>query len=130
MRLHQDAADNTNHYLADTKAKLDESQVDNEALCNANNNNVTETATEMVGGVDAAPYGDVPKYSFKRIFQHINAFISGRGKWRQHAIDILNMRPLKHLLIALVIVILRETLFTQKKWARAVDMHHGLNFGG
>jgi hypothetical protein len=116
--------------MADTEVKLAESQVENEALCNSSNNNVMDTAAEMVGDVDAAPYGNVPKYSSKRLFQHVNAFIGGRGKWKQHAIDILNMRPLKHILIALVIVILRETLFTRKKWARAADMHHGLNLGG
>jgi hypothetical protein len=122
--LAQDAADNANCYLADTEAKLAESQVENEALCNDNNNNVIETVAEIVGGVDAAPYGDVPKYNYKRLFQHVNAFISGRGKWNQHKIDILNMRPFKYLLIALVIVIFCETLFTLKKWQSAVYMQH------
>jgi hypothetical protein len=40
------------------------------------------------------------------------------------------MRPLRHILIAPVVAILCETLFTKKKWARAFNMHHWLNIGG
>jgi hypothetical protein len=61
---------------------------------------------------------------------HVNAFVRGQGKWVQHAKDLLNMHPLWHILSGLVVVLLRETLFTKKKWARAVDMNHGLNLGG
>jgi hypothetical protein len=40
------------------------------------------------------------------------------------------MKPLMHLLVGLVVVLLRETIFTKKKWSQAVDMNHGLNLGG
>jgi hypothetical protein len=40
------------------------------------------------------------------------------------------MIPLRHLLLGLVIVFLRETMFTRKKWSQAVDMNHRLNLGG
>jgi hypothetical protein len=49
-----------------------------------------------------------------KVFQYINAFYKGRGKWVQHAKDILNMTPLRYLIIGFVIVFLRETLFTKK----------------
>jgi hypothetical protein len=48
----------------------------------------------------------------------------------QRAKDLLNMRPLRHILIGLVVVPLRDTLFTKQKWAQAIDMNHGLNLGG
>jgi hypothetical protein len=59
----------------------------------------------------------------------VNTFIRDRENWQQHAKDRLNRCPLGHLLIDLVVGLLHETLFTKKKWARAVDMHHGLNLG-
>jgi hypothetical protein len=39
------------------------------------------------------------------------------------------MKSLRHLLVGLVMVLLRKTIFT-KKWAQSVDMNHGLNIGG
>jgi hypothetical protein len=57
-------------------------------------------------------------------------FVKEEGKWAQHVKDILKMTPLRYLLISFVIVFLRETLFTKKKSAQAVDMNHGLNLGG
>jgi hypothetical protein len=62
-------------------------------------------------------------------FQYMNLFIGGRSKRFQHANDLLNMGLLRHLMIGLVILLLRETMFTKKKWAQAVDMNHGLNLG-
>jgi hypothetical protein len=73
---------------------------------------------------------NMKRYSPTTLFRYINAFCKGRGKWAQHAKDILNMTPLRYLLIGFVIVFLRETLFTKKKWAQAVDVNHGLNLGG
>jgi hypothetical protein len=70
------------------------------------------------------------RYSAAKLFQYINAFCKGRGKWVHHAKYILNMTPLRYLLIGFVIVFLRETLFTKKIWAQAVNMNHGLNLGG
>jgi hypothetical protein len=40
------------------------------------------------------------------------------------------MSTLRYLLIGFVVVFLRETLFTTKKSAQAVDMNHGLKLGG
>jgi hypothetical protein len=40
------------------------------------------------------------------------------------------MIPLQHLLIGFVIVFMRDTMFTKKKWDQAVDMNHGLNLRG
>jgi hypothetical protein len=48
----------------------------------------------------------------------------------QHAKYVLNMAPLLHLLIGLMSVLPRATLFAKHKWAHAVDMNHGLNLGG
>jgi hypothetical protein len=48
----------------------------------------------------------------------------------QHAKDLLNMRPLQHILIGLVVVLLCQTLFTKKKWSEAVDINHGFNLRG
>jgi hypothetical protein len=74
-------------------------------------------------------YGKAKKYCPNNFFQCINIFTHGRGKWIQHAKDLLHMIPLRHLLIGLVIVFLRETMFTRKKWSQAVDMNHGINLG-
>jgi hypothetical protein len=60
------------------------------------------------------------KYCPTKLFQHVNLFSKGRGKWVQHAKDSLNMTPLRYLLISFVIVLLRETMFTKQKWAHAV----------
>jgi hypothetical protein len=51
------------------------------------------------------------QYSATKLFQYINAFYKGRGKWVQHMKEILNMAPLRYLLIGFVIVFLREILF-------------------
>jgi hypothetical protein len=48
----------------------------------------------------------------------------------QRAKDILNLAPLRYLLIGFVIVLLRETMFAKQNWAHAVTMNHGLNLGG
>jgi hypothetical protein len=40
------------------------------------------------------------------------------------------MKLLRHLLVGHVVVLLRETIFTKKKWAQAVYLNHGLNLGG
>jgi hypothetical protein len=75
------------------------------------------------------PYRKARTYVSHNVFVHLNKFIRDRGKLRQHAKDLLNMRPLIRLIIVLAVALLRETLFTQKKWERAVDMHHALNLG-
>jgi hypothetical protein len=73
---------------------------------------------------------NVKKYWTKKVFHHVNSFCKLRGKWVQHAKDILNMAPLYHLLIGIVSILLRETLFTKHNWEQAGDMNHGLNLGG
>jgi hypothetical protein len=95
-----------------------------------------EADTDLIGE-DEDDYDDeVPDpgkaqpYVARKFIVQVNIFIHGRGGWQQHATYLLNMCPLRHLLIALVIVLLRGSLFTKKKWARAVDMHRGLNIGG
>jgi hypothetical protein len=55
------------------------------------------------------------KYSATKLFQHLNSFCKGRGKWVQHAKAVLNMAPLRCLLIGFVIVLGCETLFTKTK---------------
>jgi hypothetical protein len=75
-------------------------------------------------------YGKAKKYCPSNFFQYIHIFILGHGKLIQHAKDLLHMSLLQHLIIGLVIVFLRETMFTRNKWAHAVDMNHGLNSGG
>jgi hypothetical protein len=79
---------------------------------------------------EAEMYGKAKKYCPNNFFQYINILIRVHGKWIQHAKDLLHMSPLRHLLIGLVIVFLRETMFTRNKWAQAVDMDHRLNLGG
>jgi hypothetical protein len=80
--------------------------------------------------MDAGDYGKVNDYLPYSFFIHINSFIRGRGKWFVHAKDLLNMKPLMQFLVGIVVVLLRETIFTKKKWIQAVDMNHGLNSGG
>jgi hypothetical protein len=63
------------------------------------------------------------------IFMHVYAFVRGHRKWVQRTKDLLTMRPLWHILIGLVVVMLHETLFTANKWAQEVDMNHVLNIG-
>jgi hypothetical protein len=83
-----------------------------------------------VGAMYAGDYGKANDYLPYSFFIHINSFIRGRVKWFVHANDLLNIKPLSHLLVTLVVVFLRETIFTKKKWAQAVDMNHGLNLCG
>jgi hypothetical protein len=51
------------------------------------------------------------------------------GKTMHHVTYILNMTHVHHLLIGFMIVLLRESLFMNQKWAQAVDMNQGLNLG-
>jgi hypothetical protein len=75
-------------------------------------------------------YGKAKKYRPNNSFQYINIFTPGRGKWIQHAKDLLHISPLRHLVIGLMILFMREIMFTRKKWVQAVDMNHGLNLVG
>jgi hypothetical protein len=80
------------------------------------------TQSPNVGAMDAGDYGKAKDYLSYSFFIHINSFIRGRGKWFVHAKDLLNMKPLRHLIFGLVVVLLRETIFTKKKWAQSVDI--------
>jgi hypothetical protein len=60
------------------------------------------------GAIDASDYGKVNYYVPYSCFMHTNAFIRGHGKWVVHAKDLLNMKPLRHLRVGLVVVILSK----------------------
>jgi hypothetical protein len=97
-------------------------------------NNATEIAEDATDVTEMQEdtknrWSRMNKYSATKLFQHLNWFCKGRWKCVQHAKCILNMAPLRYLLIGFVIVFLRETLFT-KKWSHAVDMNQGLNLSG
>jgi hypothetical protein len=86
-------------------------------------NNATEITEDAIDVTEMEVDSEIhlPKmkqYSLTKLFRYINAFCKGRGKWAQNAKDILNMTPLRYLLIGFVIVFLRETLFTQKNGHR------------
>jgi hypothetical protein len=83
-----------------------------------------------VGAMDDGDYGKANDYMPYSFFVHINSFFRGRGKWFAHAKDLLNMKPLRHFLVGHVVILLRETVFTKKKWTQAVDMNHGFDLGG
>jgi hypothetical protein len=116
-------------------AAMEEASIARDFLRDVILNNATEIAedatntTEMMEGTKKT-WSKMKKFCATKLFQHLNSFCKGRGKWVQHAKDILNMAPLRCLLIGFVMVLLRETLFTKKKWAQAVDMNHGLDLGG
>jgi hypothetical protein len=82
-------------------------------------NNATEITEDVIDinktEVDSENrWPKMKRYSATKLLWYINAFCKGRGKWVQHAKYILNMTPLRYLLIDFVVVFLRETLFTQK----------------
>jgi hypothetical protein len=79
---------------------------------------------------EAAIYGKTKKYFPSGVFQYMNLSTRGLCKWFKHARDLLNMIPLRHLMIGLVILLLCETMLTKKKCALAVDTNHGLNLRG
>jgi hypothetical protein len=86
-------------------------------------NNATEITEDAIDVTEMEVDSEIlwPKmkrYSPTKVFWYINAFCKGRGKWAQHAKDILNMTPLRYLLIGFVIVFLRKTLFTKKNGHR------------
>jgi hypothetical protein len=89
-------------------------------------------ASDLIGtpAQEADTYRKAKKYGPNTFFQYTNLFTRGRGKLLQHAKDLFNMSPLRHLLISLVVVLLCETMFTTKKWAHAVHVNHSLNLGG
>jgi hypothetical protein len=60
------------------------------------------------------PWAKIKRYSPIDLYRYINSFCKGRGKWAQHAKDILNMITLWYLLIGFFVLFLRETLFTKK----------------
>jgi hypothetical protein len=74
---------------------------------------VTEMEVDFENG-----WPKMKRYSATKLFRYINSFCKVRGKWVQHAKYILNMTPLRYLLIGFVIVFLRETLFTKKNGHR------------
>jgi hypothetical protein len=98
-------------------------------------NNATEITEDAINVTEMEVGSEIrltkmKRYSPTKLFRYINAFCKGRGKWAQHAKDILNMTPLRYLLIGFVIVFLRDSLFTKEKWAHAIELNHGLNLGG
>jgi hypothetical protein len=70
-------------------------------------NNATEITKDAIDvtEMDVNSENRWPKmkrYIAKKIFRYINALCKGRGKWAQHAKDILNMTPLRYLFIGFV----------------------------
>jgi hypothetical protein len=128
------AADTLVEAQEQVDAAMAEASVARDFLRDVIVNNATEitedaiSVTEMeVGSEIRLP--KMKRYIPTKLFRYINAFCKGRGKWAQHVKDILNMTPLRYLLIGFVIVFLRDSLFT-KIWAHAIDMNHGLNLVG
>jgi hypothetical protein len=86
-------------------------------------NDATEITEDAIDVSEVEVDSEIPWAKMKRnspidLYRYINSFCKGRGKWAQHAEDILNISTLRYLLIGFVVVFLRETLFTKKNGHR------------
>jgi hypothetical protein len=100
-------------------AAMEETSIARNLLRDVIVNNTTEITEDATAGTEMMEHtekswSNMNKYSATKILQHLNSFCEGRGRWVQHAKAVLNMAPLRCLLIGFVIVLLRETLFTKK----------------
>jgi hypothetical protein len=117
------AADKLVEAQEQVDAEMAEASVARDFLRDAIINNATEITEDAIDVTEMEVDSEnrwpkMKRYSATKLLWYINAFFKGRGKWVQHAKDILNMTPLRYLLIGFVIVFLRETLFAQKNGHR------------
>jgi hypothetical protein len=101
-------------------AEMTEAGVAHDFLRGVIVNNATEITKDAIDVTEMEVDSEnrwpkMKRYSATTLFRYINAFCKGRGKWVQHAKEILNMTPPRYLFIGFVVVFLRETLFTKKK---------------
>jgi hypothetical protein len=113
------AADKLVEAQEQVDAAMAEASVAHDFLRDVIVNNATEITKDAIDVTDMEVNSEnrwpkMKQYSATKLFRYINAFCKGIGKWVQHAKDILNMTPLRYLLIGFVIVFLRATLFTKK----------------
>jgi hypothetical protein len=128
------AADKLVEAQEQVDAAMGEARIARDFLRDRIVNNATEITEDAIDVTEmeedsANHWPKMKKYSPNKLFQYINAFCKGIGKWVHHAKDILNMTPLQYLLIGFIIVFYVR-LCLQKKWAQAVGMNRGLNLGG
>jgi hypothetical protein len=117
------AADTLVEAQAQVDAAMAEASVARDFLRDIIVNDATEITEDAIDvsevEVDSEiPWAKMKRYSSIDLKRYINSFCNGRGKWAQHAKDILNMSTLRYLLIGFVVVFLHETLFLKKKGHR------------
>jgi hypothetical protein len=79
---------------------MTEASVSSDFLRGAIVYNATEITEDAIDVTEMEVYSEsvwskMKRYSATTLFRYINEFCKGRGKWVQHAKDILNMTPLR-----------------------------------